>query len=95
MEFEDPSLTMPVIHVETCLQLLKQCGRLTTLRLSFERELLDIIDPDAFKANLGIRGLSSLRGFKRVEIQSFDHESLDHEVGVVRWLKEQLESPVP
>ncbi|KAL8760132.1 MAG: hypothetical protein Q9199_000269 [Rusavskia elegans] len=94
-EVEQPFLTLPVIHVETCLQLLKQCRRLTNLRLNFEREPIDIIDPDAFKANVGIRGLSSLRGFKKVDIQSFDHECLDHEEGVVRWLKEQLESPVP
>lgn len=93
-EFQDPYLTLPVIHVQICLQLLRQCGRLTDLRLSFEKELVDIIDPDAFKANVGIRGLTSLRGLKRVTIQSFEHEPLDHKEGVVRWLKEQLESPV-
>ncbi|KAL8659989.1 MAG: hypothetical protein Q9226_000152 [Calogaya cf. arnoldii] len=94
MEFDDPLLTLPVVHVETCLQLLNQCGRLTDLRLRFEREVIDIINPDAFKTNVGIQGLSSLRGIRRVDIQSLEYESLSHEEGVVRWLKEQLESPV-
>ena len=92
-EFKDPCLTLPVIHVETCLQLLKQCARLTDLRLHFEKELIDIIRPDAFKANVGIQGLSYIRGLRIVEIRSLENHPLEQE-GVVRWLKEQLESPV-
>ncbi|KAL8853767.1 MAG: hypothetical protein Q9221_001410 [Calogaya cf. arnoldii] len=94
VEWDDPLLTLPVVHVETCLQLLRQCGRLTDLRLRLERELFDFVNPDAFKTNVGIQGLSSLRGIRRLDIQSLEHESLSHEEGIVRWLKEQLESPV-
>ncbi|KAL8773443.1 MAG: hypothetical protein Q9209_001546 [Squamulea sp. 1 TL-2023] len=93
MELEDPFFTLPVVHVETCLQLLKQCNRLTDIRLILEKELIDVMNPDAFKAHVGIRGLSSIRGLKRVEIWSFDQEPLEQE-GVARWLKEQMESPV-
>ncbi|KAL8910102.1 MAG: hypothetical protein Q9171_004594 [Xanthocarpia ochracea] len=88
-----PSLTLPAIHVETCLQLLKQCARLKDLQLHFEKDLIDIISPDAFKANVGIQGLSSIRGLRSVEIRSLENHPLEQE-GVVRWLKEQLESPV-
>ncbi|KAI4264809.1 MAG: hypothetical protein L6R42_000108 [Xanthoria sp. 1 TBL-2021] len=59
---KDLFLTLPVIHVDTCMQLLKQCGRLTHLRLNFEKELIDNLEPRAFKATAGIRKLSSLRG---------------------------------
>lgn len=92
--FEDPFLTLPIIHVETCLQLLKQCGRLTHLRLKFEKELIDFITLDAFKANAGVRGLSSIRGFARVEFWSSDQEPLDQEKDILKWLKECLESLV-
>lgn len=42
------------MHVEICLQLLKKRYRLTYLRLEFEDELIDIINPKAFKAKAGI-----------------------------------------
>ena len=92
--FEDPFLTLPIIHVQTCLQLLKQCGRLTHLRLKFENDLIDFIRPNAFKANAGIRGLSSIRGVRRVEFWSLDQEPLDQEKDILKWLKECLESPI-
>lgn len=63
---KDLFLTLPVIHVDTCMQLLKQCGRLTHLRLNFEKELIDNLEPRAFKATAGIRKLSSLRGLGKV-----------------------------
>ncbi|KAL8662086.1 MAG: hypothetical protein Q9168_008309 [Polycauliona sp. 1 TL-2023] len=92
--FFDPLLQLPVAHVATCLQLLKECNRLTSLRLRFEQELINLINPSAFKANEGIRGLASLRGLKKVEFQSLGSEPLDHEVEILRWLKQHLESPV-
>ncbi|KAL8790644.1 MAG: hypothetical protein Q9213_000492 [Squamulea squamosa] len=93
MELEDPFFSLPVVHVETCLQLLKQCGRLADIRLILEKKLIEVMNPEAFKIQGGIRGLSSIRGLKRVEIWSYDQEPLEQE-GVARWLKEQMESTV-
>lgn len=91
---EDLLLTLPVIHVDTCMKLLKQCVGLTHLRLNFEKELIDFIEPEAFKANAGIRELSSLRGLREVDFWSLDQEPLDNKEAPIKWLKERLESPV-
>lgn len=53
-EFEQALLTLPVMHVETCLQLLKKRYRLTYLPLKIEEELIDITYPKAFEAKAGI-----------------------------------------
>ena len=89
---EGPFLTLPTLHVVKCVQLLKQCKRLKSLRLYFERDLITNIPPDAYKADPGIRELCSVRGIKRVEIWGMDHEPLEQR-GFVKWLKEEMESP--
>ena len=88
---EDPFLMLPTLHVEKCVRLLKQCKRLTSLRLYFERDLIINVPPDAYKADLGIRELCSVRGIERVEIWGLDYEPLE-QCGLVRWLKEEMES---
>ncbi len=89
---EDPSLTLPTLHVVKCVQLLKQCKRLTSLCLYFERDLMSEISPEAYKADRGIRELCSVRGIKRVEIWGLDYEPLE-QFGLAKWLKEEMESP--
>ena len=88
---EDPFLTLPTLHAEKCVQLLKQCKRLISLRLRFERDLINNISLDAYKADPGIRGLCSVRGIRRLEIWGLDHEPLEQR-GLVKWLKEEMES---
>jgi hypothetical protein len=88
---EDPSLTLPTLHVVKCVQLLKQCKRLTSLRLYFERDLINNISPNVFKADPGIRELCFVRGIERVEIWGLDYEPLEQR-GLVKWLKEEMKS---
>jgi len=83
---EDPYLRLPTLHVVKCVQLLKQCKRLTSLRLYFDRDLILEICPDIYETDPGIRGLCSIRGIKRVEIWGLDHEPLE-QYGLVKYLK--------
>ncbi len=88
---EDPCLRLPTLHTVKCVQLLKQCKRLTSLRLYFDRDLILRTCPDVYKADLGIRGLCSIRG-KRLEICGMDHKPLEQH-GLVKYLKKEMESP--
>ena len=63
---DDRLLTLFSLHALRCVQLLKQCKRLKSLRLYFERDLIPNIPPNVFKTNSGIRELCSVRAFKRI-----------------------------
>ena len=89
---EDIVTALPTFHAARCTQLLKQCKRLRLLRLYFERDLIDNVSLDTFQADPGIRELCSVQGIRRVEIHDLGFEPLE-QGGVVKWLKEQLESP--
>ena len=89
---EGPFLTLPTLHVVRCVQLLKQCKSLGFLRLYIERDLITNIPSNAYKVDPGIRELCSVQGIRRVEIWGLDHEPLE-QLGVVKWLKEKMESP--
>jgi hypothetical protein len=94
-EAADPnehSLTLPTLHVATCVQLLKQCKSLSFLRLYFESDLVLGMSPDVYKAHPGIYELCSLRGIERVEFWDLGHEPLE-QCDFVKWLKEAMESP--
>ena len=84
--------TLPVLHATRCVQLLRQCSRLRTLRLSFDSDLIVDMSPEDYEADPGIRELCSLRGIRKVDIRDLMDEPLD-QCGLVRWLVERMESP--
>jgi hypothetical protein len=84
-------LTLPILHVSRCVQLLKQCTRLKFLRLYFQSDFILDKSPNAFKVNPSICELCSLRGIKTVEIWNLGRQQLE-ERGLVKWLKEIIES---
>lgn len=88
---EDSSLTLSILHVVRCVQLLKQCKRLTFLRLYFERDLINDIFSNVFKADSEIRELCFLREIERVEIWGLNYESLEQR-GLVKCLKKEMKS---
>ncbi len=89
---DDIVTALPSLHVKRCVQLLKQCKRLSFLRLYIESDLISNVPVDTFQADPGIRELCAVRGIKRVEIKDLGYEPLEQD-GVAKWLKEQLESP--
>ncbi|KAI4193078.1 MAG: hypothetical protein LQ348_002978 [Seirophora lacunosa] len=88
---DDPSLLLPTLHATRCVQLLKQCKRLRSLRLHIGSDLINGISPDDFKAHPGIRELCSLRGIKTVQICDLGYELVDNH-GLAKWLREKMES---
>ncbi|KAL8648634.1 MAG: hypothetical protein Q9210_004878 [Variospora velana] len=88
---DDSSLLLPTLHAARCIQLLKQCKRLHSLRVYLERDLITDISPDDFKAHPGIQELCSLRGIKMVQIYDLGHEPVDRH-GLGKWLREKMES---
>lgn len=88
---EDSSLTLSTLHVVKCVQLLKQCKRLTFLRLYFERDLINNIFSNVFKVDSEIRELCFVWEIERVEIWGLNYESLEQR-DLVKWLKEEMKS---
>lgn len=91
--FEDNQFQLPALHVLRCVQLLRNCRRLEFLRLCFEPDMIANMSSSDFRADPGIRELSSVRGIQRVEIADAICEPLDHYESV-KWLKEELKSTV-
>jgi len=89
----DHSLQLPNLHVIKCVQLLKQCSRLRSLRLYFESDLIDQIDPARFRSDPGIQALQSVR-VDKVEVYSLGHESLEQHA-LIHWLKAEMERTPP
>ncbi len=88
---EDSFLTLSILHVVRCVQLLKQCKRLTFLRLYFEKDLINDIFSNVFKVNSEIRELCFLQEIERVKIWELNYESLKQR-DLVKWLKEEMKS---
>ena len=88
---EDSFLTLSTLHVVKCVQLLKQCKRLTFLRLYFERDLINNIFSNVFKVDFEIRELCFVWEIERVEIWGLNYESLEQR-DLVKWLKEEMKS---
>lgn len=88
---EDLFLTLSILHVVRCVQLLKQCKRLTFLRLYFEKDLINDIFSNIFKVNSEIRELCFLQEIERVKIWELNYESLEQR-DLVKWLKEEMKS---
>ena len=65
---DDPSLTLPSLHIPRCVKLLKQCKRLRFLRIRFDEDLVKTIHPETFKADPGIQALCSLQGIREAEV---------------------------
>ena len=87
----DPFLTLPTLHTIRFVELLKQCKRLKSLRLCFNRDLIDTTPPAVFKSDRGILALCAVRGLRDIQIRDTDHELFEH-YDSIDWLKEQLES---
>ncbi|KAK4450244.1 hypothetical protein QBC34DRAFT_403131 [Podospora aff. communis PSN243] len=80
---------LPSRTASTCIRLLKQCKRLRHMTLQFDSDLIQEMGPVAFKADLGIQGLCTLQGIRKLEIQEMGMASLDPDLG--KWLKGQME----
>ncbi|KAL8957687.1 MAG: hypothetical protein Q9193_005106 [Seirophora villosa] len=91
LNMDDSSLLLPTLHAARCVQLLKQCKRLRSLRLHIGSDLINDISPDDFKAHPGIRELCSLRGIQTVQICDLGYELADNH-GLAKWLREKMES---
>ena len=88
---EENFLTLPTLHVDKCVQLLKQCKKLRFLRLYFETDVILNVTPDAYKTDPSIYELCSVSGIEKVEIWNLTYEPLE-QCGFVKWLKEEMES---
>lgn len=84
---ETNHLKLPV-HVFACVQLLKQCRRLRSLRLRFEAYMMEDVPEAIFMSDPGISSLCSIK-VERVEIATPDDGSLQ-EHSIARWLKDQM-----
>ncbi len=89
LDAEDPLLTLPTLHAVKAVQLLKQCNRLTYLRLCFDRELISNVSSEAYEADPGMQELCSIRRIRRVEFVGLDYEPLEQR-GLGKWLKEKM-----
>ncbi|MCJ1307665.1 hypothetical protein MMC25_001313 [Agyrium rufum] len=85
----DHYLTLPSLHAARCVRLLKQCKRLRSLRLYFAKEMMDTIAPKDFKSDVGILGLISLQGIKKLEVWSLDYQPLE-DCDLANWLGEKI-----
>lgn len=91
LKWNEKSDLLPTLHAARCVQLLKQCKRLHSLRLYLESELILNIPSNDLKTDPGIRELCSL-SISRVQICDLGHEPIDHH-GLAKWLKAEMESP--
>ena len=89
---DDLSLTLPRLHVATCVQLLKQCSRLRCLRVLFENEIINDLLPSTFRNDPSLRELSSVRGLQCLDLCDLLRAPLKN-LPLVLWLKEEMESP--
>ncbi len=87
---DDVGDLLPALHTSTCIQLLRQCKRLRHLSLKFSKDLILNMAREKFMADLGIQGLCSLQGVRRLEIKDLGMDSLEG-CNLARWLKEQVE----
>ncbi|KAJ3499542.1 hypothetical protein NLG97_g245 [Lecanicillium saksenae] len=86
---ENIHLTLPRLHVPTCVYLLKQCTRLSNLSLMFNNFLMTDIPLSAFQSDPGIKLCCSIRNIKRLDIVDSAGETLEDEAAA-RWLKEEM-----
>ncbi len=86
----EPMLSLPALHVEKCVILLKQCKNLKFLSLSFNSDVIRHMSPDAYKMDTGICDLRSIQVLERVEIYDLFQEPL-MQCEFIRWLKEAME----
>ncbi|KAL8949470.1 MAG: hypothetical protein Q9222_004418 [Ikaeria aurantiellina] len=86
----DPVL--PTNHAERCIQLLKQCKRLSKLILYFEQSIVPNMSPEAFKSDPGIRGLCSIGGLREVQLRPRPHGNRPANDVVWKWLHEAMTS---
>ncbi|CEJ87486.1 hypothetical protein VHEMI04430 [[Torrubiella] hemipterigena] len=86
---ETNHLTLPAFHISRCIQLLKQCKRLKSVQLRFERCLITDVPLETFKTNAGILLLCSLQGIDNSAILSTENENMSDFV-VAQWLRKQI-----
>lgn len=69
-------ITLPHLHVQTCMRLLQQCKRLRFLRIRFPTKVLLDMDLSTLMADPGVHALFSMHAVEAVEIQSMEYESV-------------------
>lgn len=86
---ENIHLTLPRLHVPTCIHLLKQCQRLANLSLLFNNFIMTDLPLSDFQSDPGIKLCCSIQNIKRLDIVDPAGEPLEDEV-VARWLKQEM-----
>ncbi|KAM4067397.1 hypothetical protein HRG_001350 [Hirsutella rhossiliensis] len=87
-ESETNHLILPSRHVPACVQLLKQCGRLRSLRLKFESYMMEDVPEATFLSDPGLSSLCSIQ-VERIEIMNPDDQPLN-EYSIAQWLKSEM-----
>ena len=87
---DDFTPALPTLHAIKCVQLLKQCKNLKWLRICFDAEVVEDIDPRAYAVRTGIRDLSAMRAIERVDVCGLSYEALPQQNFAWR-LKEFME----
>ena len=88
----DVALALPLLHASRCVKLLRQCKRLTHLRLLFDSRVLSLATLDMYKSNMGIQELCSLPSIEKVEVCSLDGQPQQN-CTLARLLKDAIERP--
>lgn len=84
--------TMPILHVNTCVQLLHQCHRLRALCLLFDSEVIETVPLSALRHDIGLQQLCSVRGLHQLQVLDLCFEPLKQSP-FTTWLQEAMLSP--
>jgi hypothetical protein len=87
---DDNDIRLPALHVLKCVQLLRLCKRLESLRICFNRDVLENNSENQFTTDPGIAGLSTLGGVRTLEIVDHACESLEQH-RLVRRMRQEIQ----
>jgi hypothetical protein len=72
-----PPLNLPKLHAQRCIRLLRECQKLRTLRLLFDRDLVLALPIQAYQADIGLCGLRSLTSVRILEVLDLDGKPIE------------------
>ena len=81
--------TLPSLHVEECMRLLRQCHGLNSLCLRFDNVSITDLSAKVLRENSGLRLLCCLHKLKNLKIVGTEGDLLE-QVWFAEWLQEQL-----
>lgn len=87
---ENVHLKLPSLHVPMCIDLLKQCPRLTHLTLVFPDFIMTDKPLSEFQSDPGIKLCCSLRNIKRLDIVEEIAEETLEDLPAAIWLKAEM-----